>query len=138
MTSTAVQNGFEGLPSRQRSRVTNGRSAFVEADARGPWARRFRDLVELHTADLGDAAHLSEAQKSLIRRAATIEAELEKLEGHLAAGSAVDLDGYGRCAGQLRRILETIGIERRARDATPSIADIIRRHQADGTEGARP
>ncbi len=107
-----------------RSKVTNGRGLFVEGDGRGAWARRFRDLCALHVEDLGGSLALSEAQGSLIRRAATLEVELERREGQLATGGEVDLDAYSRAAGHLRRILETLGIERRKRDLTPTLADI--------------
>ena len=50
-----------GLPPRLRSRVTNGKTLFVEADNRGPWARRFRDVLAEITSDLGGADVLSEA-----------------------------------------------------------------------------
>jgi hypothetical protein len=47
--------------------VTNGRRTFVVGDGRGPWARRYRDLIALHVSDLGGPdAGLSEAQLSLI------------------------------------------------------------------------
>jgi len=48
----------------QRSRVTNGKTLFVEADNRGPWARRFRDVLAEITSDLGGADVLSEARPS--------------------------------------------------------------------------
>jgi hypothetical protein len=35
----------ERCASKQRSRVTNGKTLFVEADQRGPWARRWRDVL---------------------------------------------------------------------------------------------
>lgn len=131
MASNASRSSTDDRPKKTRSRVTNGRSLFAEADARGPWARRFRDLCEAHVNDLGGAVLLSEAQRSLVRRASTIEVELEKLEGALAEGEPVDLDGYGRAAAQLRRILESLGLERRARDITPDLGEIARRIHAD-------
>ena len=138
MQSSASRLPSDDRPSKTRSRVTNGRSLFAEADARGPWARRFRDLCEAHVGDLGGAALLSEAQRSLVRRASTLECELEKLEGSLAEGQPVDLDGYGRAAAQLRRILESLGLERRAKDITPlTLSDIARSIQdAKTTEAA--
>lgn len=107
------------LPSRQRSAVTNGRRLFVEGDGNSAWSRRFRDLTAQHAADLGGTVSLSEAQQSLIRRVSAIEVELEQMEGRMSKGEAVDLDGYTRAAGHLRRLLESLGIERRARDVTP-------------------
>ena len=68
---------------------------------------------------------MSEAQRSLIRRVATFEIELEKLEGRLSQGEEINLDVYSRVSGQLRRILETLGIERVARDITPTLSDIV-------------
>jgi hypothetical protein len=107
------------LPPRQRSAVTNGRRSFVQGDGNTQWARRWRDLIALHASDLGGGDQLSEAQRSLIRRAATIEIELEAQEGKLSEGIEVDLDTYARAAGHLRRVLETLGIERHARNVTP-------------------
>lgn len=67
------------LPPTVRSRVRNGRSLFAEGgDGRTAWSRRFRDLIEAHTADLG--GHPPEAEASLIRRASALEVQLEQLE----------------------------------------------------------
>jgi hypothetical protein len=45
--------------------------------------------------------------------------ELERLEGQLSLGEVIDTDMYGRIAGHYRRIVETLGIERRQVDVTP-------------------
>lgn len=73
---------------------------------------------------------LSEAQLSLIRRSSTIEIELESMEGRLSRGEDVDLDLFNRAAGNLRRLLETLGIQRSKRDVTLSLHDIIREKAA--------
>jgi hypothetical protein len=101
---------------RLRSRVSNGKRTFVEGDGRSPWARRWRDLIEAHVTDLGGLVALSEAQRSLIKRASTIEIELEQVEGRLSLGRAADLAEYATAASHLRRIFETLGIDRKARD----------------------
>ncbi|WOJ89857.1 hypothetical protein RZS28_00640 [Methylocapsa polymorpha] len=98
--------------------MTNGTRAYVLGDGNSPWARRQRDLVALHAEDAGGAETLSAAKLSLCHRAAALETELEMLEGQLSLGKPVDLDLYGRLAGHLRRILETLGTERRAKDVT--------------------
>jgi hypothetical protein len=97
----------------------------VEGDGRSPWARCWRDLVELHAGDLGGMYLLSEAQLSLIKRAATIEVELEQVEGRLSTGRDADLDLYTRSTSHLRRIFETLGIERRPRDVTPTLGQYL-------------
>jgi hypothetical protein len=82
------------------------------------WSRRFRDLILGHISDLGGRSILSEAQIALIKRAAALEVELELMEGRLSQGEEVDLDVFGRATGNLRRVLESLGLERRPRDIT--------------------
>jgi hypothetical protein len=119
---------------RNRSAVTNRKRLFVDGDGRSPWARRWRDLVELHAGDLGGINMLSEAQFSLIKRAATIEVELELSEGKMSMGQDVDLDVFTRSASHLRRILETLGIERRPRDVTPTLREYLAATQTAANE----
>jgi hypothetical protein len=117
----------DSLAPHSRSKVTNGHSLFVEADGRSAWARRCKDLFEAHVSDLGGVERLSEAKKQLVRRCATLEIELERMEGELAEGKPVDLDIYGRATGNLRRILESIGLDRVSKDVTPTLAEILAR-----------
>ena len=101
-----------------RSRVTNGSVLLPGIDGRSVWVRRCKDLIDIHLADLPDA---SAAERSIIRRAAVLTTELERLEQKFAlAGEATpfDLDLYQRTAGGLRRLLECVGLERRLRDVT--------------------
>jgi hypothetical protein len=117
-----------------RSAKTNGRRRFVDGDGRGPWARRWRDLQNLYADDLGGASMLSEFQLGLVGTAATLRCELERLEGQLSLGEAIDLDLFGRIAGHYRRVCETLGVERRKRDLVPSVQDYIA-HTADEDAG---
>ena len=134
MTDEIADNGPRNRPGTgerpldQRSAVTNGRRLFVDGgDGRGPWARRMRDVIELHISDLGGIEAASEAEKSIIRRAATLTIELERLEAKFSAGKAfdTDLDMYQRCSNSLRRLLEAVGIQRRPRDVTPSVSEYL-------------
>jgi hypothetical protein len=115
--------------------VTSGRQLFIDGNPNSAWSRRFSDLVLGHASDAGGFDLLSEAQLSLIRRAAAIECELERLDARLSAGEPVDLDSYGRCASHLRRLFETLGVERKPRDVTPTLSDLLRedheRHEVD-------
>jgi hypothetical protein len=104
---------------RPRSAVTSGRKLFVGGDENSAWSRRFHDLVIGHVVDLGGADRLSQAQFALIRRAAAIECELERLDARLSRDEPVDMDSYARVAGHLRRLFETIGLKRVPRDVTP-------------------
>jgi hypothetical protein len=103
---------------RPRSAVTSGRKLLMKGDPNSAWSRRYHDILSGHVADLGGANVLSEAQAALCRDAACLELELERMRGRLSEGEEIDLDLYGRIAGQRRRILETLGLERRAKDVT--------------------
>jgi hypothetical protein len=124
----------------QRSRVTNGSSLFAEAgiDLRGPWARRFRDVFELHISDLGGVDAVSEAEQSICRRISTLTVELERLECRLVKQEAPDdklLDLYQRVSNTLRRLLESVGLERRQRDVTPDLHRFIAAEMAKDGRG---
>ena len=100
-----------------RSAVTNGSQLFAEkVDHRSAWVRRFRDLIQLHLLDLGGPEGCSESQVSLVRRAATLEIELERLEFEFArpdrTAGARALDRYSMLTNTLRRLLMTLGLER--------------------------
>jgi hypothetical protein len=108
-----------------RSRVSNGSALLAGVDGRSTWARRLRDLIELHVADLGGDDNISEAERAIVRRAAVLITELERMECSFAlsegAPDIATLDAYQRAAGNLRRLLESVGLERRARDVTPTL-----------------
>jgi hypothetical protein len=112
-------------PSKVRSSVTNGYRAFIRGDGNSSWYRRMKDIAEMHADDLGAREDLSQAQLSLCRRAAVLEVELERLEGQLSLDMEIDMDVYNRIAGNLRRILESIGLDRKPRIAPePSLYEI--------------
>ena len=128
--AATVKRSFKLRGANARSKVTNGVKLLPGYDGRTIWGRRFHDLCALHARDAGGIDALSEAQVSLIRRSAALEVTLENLELDMACGREVDLDQYSRCAGHLRRILESVGIKRVARDVAPSLAQIVAAHQA--------
>jgi hypothetical protein len=110
-----IRSGSAARSPTLRSKVTNGRCAFVEADGRGPWARRWRDVLAEILNDLGGADLLSEGQKQLARRCATISIACEKMEGHAAECIEINLDEYGQLTDRLGRALQRLGLKRQAR-----------------------
>jgi hypothetical protein len=115
MESSTERSPTEARPKKLRSRVTNGKSYFVEADGRGPWARRWTDLLQQIIADIGGPSGLSEGQRQLARRAASISVMCERLEGEMAADVEVDLMVYGMLTDRLGRVLERLGLKRQSR-----------------------
>ena len=114
----------------QRSVVTNGNRLFLRragGNDQSAWARRLRDVVEMHVSDLGGWEACSAAEQSLIRRVAALTVELERLEARFSNSDHSPRDGdlqtYQRLTNTLRRALEAVGIHRRPRDVTPPTLD---------------
>jgi hypothetical protein len=98
-------------------------------DGRSSWVRRCRDLITAHTTDLGGVDNCSAAERSIIRRASVLTVELERMERQFALdeqASPADLETYQRCANSLRRLLEAVGLQRRARNVNDlSLSEIL-------------
>src|SRR6516162_179697 len=63
----------------QRSAIANGK-LLPGVDQRNTWVRRAKELIADHISDLGGEANASTAERSIIRRAAVLTVELERLE----------------------------------------------------------
>ena len=92
--------------------------------------RRYRDLLDAHESDLGGSAIITEAERRLVRRAAMLTVQLEMMDARFAQSeseaSKTDLDTYQRASNSLRRLLESLGTQRRAKDVGPSLGDMLR------------
>jgi hypothetical protein len=128
---------------KARSRVTNGKSLFPkEVDQRSLYYRRFRDLIDLLSADLGGADRLSIAEQSIVRTASTHMAALEQLEMRFALAESGatndDLATYTTLSNSLRRLLKELGIKRGSKDVTPqSPRDYLRSRIIDHEDEPR-
>ena len=67
-------------------------------------------------ADMAGADNVSEMERQLISKFATLALQLEMMEVAALEGSGIDLDLFSPCAGHMRRIAETLGLQRRTRD----------------------
>jgi hypothetical protein len=131
MNNSAIRQVTDARPKKIRSAVTNGRRSFVsDGDGRSPWMRRRRDLEMIYAEDLGGRDSLSGYQMGLVEAAATIRVELERMEARLSSGEVVDVEVYARVASHYRRIAESLGIERKARNI-PSISEYLARKEAE-------
>lgn len=114
---------------RTRSAVTNGKRLFVQRTGDTRWARRFRDILYEIISDLGGQDLLSEGQRQLARRAATIAVECERLEGEMASGREMDLHRYGQLTDRIGRTFHRLGLRRQPRDVTPDPLEYARAHK---------
>jgi hypothetical protein len=85
-----------------RSAITNGSSLLADVDHRSAWMRRLRDLISLHTSDLGGDANISEGERSLLKRASMLELQCELMEQRFAQNggeaTSAQLTDYQRAA----------------------------------------
>jgi hypothetical protein len=124
--------------SRVSTKAAQGITSWLDGnDKRGPVARRFRDLVHEVTQDLGGPAELTETQRQIIRRIASMSVWCESEEAKMADGAEIDIDKFQRTSNSLRRLCETIGLERRALDITPTLNELLaQKRTAADAEGA--
>lgn len=108
-----------------RSRVSNGTDVLPGVDGRSLVARRYRDIAAQIIADMGGIDRCSEAKLQLVRRFSAVAVLAEQMEARLARGETVDVAEFSALASTAVRIAQRIGLERRARDVTPSLRDYL-------------
>jgi hypothetical protein len=114
--------------------VTNGNRLHVANPGDHAWSRRFRDVLAQILADISGPEHLSEAQRQLARRAATICIACEKMEGEAAAGNDIDADLFGQMTDRLGRCFNRLGIKRTSRDGGTLTLDQYLTQRQGGAE----
>lgn len=110
-------------PPEFRTRKGTGAAVLAGVDGRSLMARRYREIVTSIEADLG--GDLTEARRHLVARAATLAIWCEERETELANGAEFDAGQYATISNALRRLLTDLGLERRARNVTPSLSEYI-------------
>ena len=101
-------------------------------DSRTRPYRRYGTIKGAITSDLGGDECITELQRQLISKFAAMAMQLEDMEAAAVAGEEIDLDLFGRISGHCRRIAESLGLKRVARDVTSlSLADIADEIEAE-------
>jgi hypothetical protein len=113
----------------QRARVSNNHALLPDVDGRSALARRFKDIASQILVDQGGADQCSESRLQLIRRFSAAACLAEQMEAALVRGEQIDITEHALLCSTLTRLAQRIGVERRARDITPSLADIMREHE---------
>lgn len=121
-----------------RSAISNG-ALLTNLDHRLPWARRLKDLIGDITSDLGGPDNISEAERVLVRRAAMMTLQAELMEQRFSqnedgAASSQQIECYGRTTNTLRRTLEALGLERRAKTIVPKLSEYLEARTVVPTE----
>lgn len=103
-------------------------------DGRTQAARHYGQLVRAISDDLGGFDEISTAERELVRRAAGLSVLATVAEAKLLNGEEIDIAELVSLGNAQRRILTTLGLQRRVRDITPDLQTYLRatEGQADG------
>jgi hypothetical protein len=135
MTSSANGQAGISVPSRQRSKITNGHAAVLPGvDGRSAKSRRFKDIASQIIADQAGLSECSEARLQLIRRFAASAVLAEELEARLANGEEIDVQEHSLLCSTLTRLAARIGIDRRSKLIGSTLSDYL--HMPAETEDA--
>ena len=116
-------------PPTTRSAVSNGSRMLEGIDGRSTGARRFKDLIESFSRDLGGIDRLSEAEQTLVRQAASLTMRGEQLQAAIVRGEPVDPDELIRLSNTARRCLEAV--KKREQPKSPSLSDYLANKRGD-------
>lgn len=117
-----------------RTRVGNGSVVLNDVDGRSTVFRRYREILASLVSDMGGDP--SEAQEQIARRAASLAIWCEQADTDAANGKPIDIGAYTTASNSLRRLLESLGLERKARNVTPTIAEYAARKAAEKARAA--
>ena len=73
---------------------------------------------------------LTAASTAIVCRAATLVTWAEQQEGEFANTGKMDIQQYATAVNTLRRLLADVGLERKARDLTPTLAEYAAAREA--------
>ncbi len=107
-------------PPTTRSAISNGSRILEGIDGRSTGARRFKDLIESFSRDMGGIERLSEAEQTLVRQAASLTMRAEQLQSAIVRGEAIDPDELIRLSNTARRCLKAV---QRREQPRPSLAE---------------
>ena len=101
----------------------NGSEVLAGVDGRSATFRRYRDILASLCSDMGGDP--SEAQLQIARRASSLAVWCEEQDAAAVNGQPFDIAAYTTASNSLRRLLADLGLERRARNVTPTLRAYI-------------
>jgi hypothetical protein len=95
-------------------------------DSRTHAAAKAKALVSALESDLGGPDNVTVAERQIVQHAGVLGAVIEHQEALWLAGDEVDETALLAAVNCQRRLLETVGLRRRARDVTPNIHQYLK------------
>ena len=99
-------------------------------DQRTAAAKQAREVISSIGADLGGGDNITTAKRQIIESAAVTSAMVADMGSRWLAGEQIDLGLFTTLCNSQRRLLESVGLEFRAKDITPSIDQIAEEIEA--------
>ena len=125
----SVRGGIAGRKDYARDKLTNGTKTF----ARHGWSAQNRTTFSRYRCshvEKGGAELCSESRRQLIRRFSAACVLAEDLEERLARGEEIDVERHALLCSTLTRLAQRIGIDRRAKNITPSLSEYLTPQEA--------
>ena len=85
---------------------------------------------------MGGLDRCSEVRLGLVRRLAATTVQAEMLEARMVNGEAIDIATLCTLASTTVRLSQRLGLERRARNVTPSVGQYLAARTAPATDDA--
>jgi hypothetical protein len=105
-----------------------------DIDGRSRASVRTRQLVKAFETDMGGADRLTTGQQQLVQRAAVLATQLEDFEVRWALGEPIEFLDYLTAINVQRRVLLAIGLERRAKNVSPTLDQYLAAQEAVASE----
>lgn len=97
----------------------------ADLDGRTNAAKTAKALIAEIESDLGGGDRLTAGEKAIVARAAVTTAMIEHMETAWLLGQGLDTNAYTALVNVQRRLLTTLGLQRRQRDVTPELGAYI-------------
>jgi hypothetical protein len=107
-----------------------------DLDGRTNAAKGARRLVADLENDLGGSDRLSAGERVIVARAAIATVMIEDIETRWLSGHPFDVAAYCSLVNVQRRLLTTVGLQRRPRDITPDLAAYVAANTIDAPRPA--
>lgn len=103
-----------------------------DVDQRTAMYQRMVQLRDAYRSDLGGDP--TTGQDAIVQRIVCLQAWAEDAEAQYLQTGALDIATHTTATNALRRLLADIGLERRQRDVTPSLAEYARSKATGGAK----
>jgi len=113
-----------------RSAVTNGKRTLIGVKGSSKFGRRYRDLIEEFSTEIG--GDLTQSERAMVKQAAALAIKGEMMQAAIINGEPVDSDELIRLSSEVRRILDALKSGKRKPTAAPmGLHDIVARRAAE-------